>query len=375
MAGACLSTCAELLQARETTEDVVVVCAGQRGDKDQQKWLPGAIFVEVDAEIELWSKDAEGRLQLTYGAGNLLPTAALQAAIEDMGICASSQVYVYTNLKDDISSPIVATRLIWALCYAGVDRVSLVDGGIDEWERCGHEVVHGHAAARSPARDFFTGETRHMSMMQDSTACKDEKRVFPGRPWLLATTEEVESLVTCEDHEVGGIIGDVRSWKEYTGQSHEYTYFNALGRIPGARWAGWGPSTYIGGDFACHGRIRDLSEVQQLWRWWGICPNNAAEHGEVQKDSRSAMHRRIIFHCGSGWRSSFAWFMASLMGWRNVANYDGGWLEWSTCHPRAPSLPKLTGEKALVVEDEPTGEPPLKRVAVDSSEKVFANLN
>lgn len=367
--GAYLSTCAELVQDQQASADVVVVCAGQHKDKDQQKWLPGAIFVEVDAEIELWSKDMEGQLQLTYGAGNLLPAAALQSVIEDMGICVSSRVYVYTNLKDDVSSPIIATRLIWALCYAGVDFVSLVDGGIEEWERCGYEVVHGDAAVRSPARNFFTGEMLHLPMMEGPTARDNEKRVFPGRPWLLATTEEVEGLVACTGREPSGIIGDVRSWKEYTGQSHEYTYFDTLGRIPGARWAHWGPSTYTGGDFACHGRIRDLSEVQQLWRSCGICPIHA------DNDSISAAQQRIIFHCGSGWRSSFAWFMASLMGWQNVANYDGGWLEWSTCHPRAQSLPKLTGEKALLGDEEPTGELPSKGVGAHSSEKLFSNLD
>lgn len=35
-------------------------------------------------------------------------------------------------------------------------------------------------------------------------------------------------------------LGDVRSWDEYIGVSHDYTYFDALGRIPGAQWLEWG---------------------------------------------------------------------------------------------------------------------------------------
>ena len=30
---------------------------------------------------------------------------------------------------------------------------------------------------------------------------------------------------------------------------HDYGYELPRGRIPGARWAGWGPSTFVGGDY------------------------------------------------------------------------------------------------------------------------------
>jgi 3-mercaptopyruvate sulfurtransferase SseA len=35
-------------------------------------------------------------------------------------------------------------------------------------------------------------------------------------------------------------LGDVRSWDEYVGSRHDYTYFDALGRIPGSKWVEWG---------------------------------------------------------------------------------------------------------------------------------------
>ena len=46
----------------------------------------------------------------------------------------------------------------------------------------------------------------------------------------------------CSDQDEGSLLqlGDVRSWDEYIGVSHDYTYFDALGRIPGAQWLEWG---------------------------------------------------------------------------------------------------------------------------------------
>lgn len=130
------------------------------------------------------------------------------------------------------------------------------------------------------------------------------------------------------------MLGDVRSWEEFTGLRHSYTYFDSLGRIPTARWARWGDSTYDGGDL-WGGEGQQLIDLQKVERVW-------AENGIL----RPQEGRALIFYCGSGWRSSWAWLMASLMGWENVKNYDGGFLEWSTTHSRIDSHEILKGEPA-----------------------------
>ena len=40
--------------------------------------------------------------------------------------------------------------------------------------------------------------------------------------------------------------------------------------------------------------------------------------------------KRVAFYCGTGWRASETWFYAHLMGWEDIAVYDGGWYEWSS---------------------------------------------
>ena len=545
--GARLCTCGELRRAQESGEDPVIVCVGQGPPKPRLAYIPGAIYVDT-AAIEVWVHDAKGQVDLRYGTGNLLPDAELRRMLEAHGLTADTRAHVYTVDFKHGSDPITATRLIWALCYAGVAEACLIDGGIAEWTALGFPVAD---TPRVPApRDFFHGDRGRDRSSQDGQDDDDDDDndggsgggedraaagVFPGRPWLLASAEEVEAALpppppspppsppslappAAEEvaaaagaksgksgsvpppaatnaarrrqrrlrtrqqqqhqhqhrhqHRRAAIISDVRSWNEFTGVSHDYSYFDALGRIPGARWAHWGPSTYVGGDFlegrikpdegeggggggacgsggGCGGekgdrtgvriapsppplpaavasralapaptalagatetsattsspqapscRIRPLEQIREIWAEWGISPALATTEQQQQQqqqqqqatagpgsdkdlqsfagggddaemetdaetssattatdDSESgggddvdvhdagARDGRVIFYCGSGWRSSFAWFLATLLGWHNAANYDGGWLEWSTCHPRAAELPKARG--------------------------------
>ena len=114
--------------------------------------------------------------------------------------------------------------------------------------------------------------------------------------------------------------------REFVGGGHDYPFAMPCGRIPGARWAHWGPSTYVGGDFASlsTGELKPLQAVRNLWAEWGVYVDEP---------------RRLIFYCGSGWRSALAWCLARLMGHDDAANYDGGMLEWSMCHPAAATHP------------------------------------
>ena len=330
-----------------------IVCAG--GGAPAPAFIPGSIYVDVK-KLETGVYDDDGRVVLGPNSGNLLPPDALRRAVETMGITAATEVYVYAREYPDASAssdPIAATRLIWALAHCGVRRVFLVDGGATEWARLGYELVD-RAEARPPRCDFFGG------------GGGGDGGAFPGRPDLVATTAQVERVVGValgkrkgwhgeskgegkgdrEEEEEGaeevmhrtipdGILADVRSRDEFVGKRHDYDYFDTLGRIPGARWAHWGPSTYVGGDFVdARGCLRPMREIEELWRRSGITQAAAEQPAG------------IIFYCGSGWRSSFAWFLATLIFGPEgkVANYDGGWLEWSTCHERAGKLPRVTGE-------------------------------
>ncbi|HAH57011.1 MAG TPA: thiosulfate sulfurtransferase, partial [Bacteroidales bacterium] len=64
--------------------------------------------------------------------------------------------------------------------------------------------------------------------------------------------------------------------------------------------------------------MREYHETQAFWNAAGITPD-----------------KRLAFYCGTGWRGSEAFFNAWLMGYPDVAVFDGGWFEWSN-HPENP---------------------------------------
>ena len=205
------------------------------------------------------------------------------------------------------------------------------------------------------------------------------------------------SGVDCDDrrhstqavpHSTHPQLADVRSHQEYRGGAHDYAFAMPRGRLPHACWAHWGPSTYVGGDFFAHdatGAMRPLEEIAALWRARGIEVHNSVSSSsslsspsdysspssslvsavapvpsdvrdgsgvasaelplEINARSRqpeqssttpaASQERRLIFYCGSGWRSAVAWCVAQLLGHRNCANYDGGVLECSMLCPNA----------------------------------------
>ena len=66
-------------------------------------------------------------------------------------------------------------------------------------------------------------------------------------------------------------------------------------------------SRYLDAD----GRFRPLAELAASW---------------PMAQLRAAP--RVVFHCGTGWRSSIACVVAHLLGLGNVANLDGGLHAW-----------------------------------------------
>ena len=76
---------------------------------------------------------------------------------------------------------------------------------------------------------------------------------------------------------------------------------------------GDGPSTYVGGE---------LFNTEQPGATMMALPSVAAQWRRQGIDG--AAGQRVVLYCGSGWRSAYAWLMGRLMGWRNVASYDGG---------------------------------------------------
>ncbi|HEY6794742.1 MAG TPA: sulfurtransferase [Kineosporiaceae bacterium] len=101
--------------------------------------LPGAVFVDLDAELAAPPSAAAGR--------HPLPDAAdLQAAARRWGVRGGSVVVAY-----DDAGGLAAARAWWLLRWGGFPHVRLLDGGLGGWRRAGLPLEAGEVTP--PAGD------------------------------------------------------------------------------------------------------------------------------------------------------------------------------------------------------------------------------
>ncbi len=255
--------------------------------------IPGAIHFNTD------------ELETGFPRWRLREAAELQQAIGQAGITPDTTVIVYG------AKLIAAARVWWALKYAGVADVRLLDGGLEAWVRAGYPV---EKVTRLPQPVEFSA---------------------PVVSNLLATTAYVRQ------HYQGGQVwmADVRSDAEFTGRTSGYQSLQAKGRIPFAVPVGDGDDSaylYLQRD----GHLRPPAEILAHWQQQGLVP--AKEGGRFG--------REVIFYCGGGWRSSVAFFYAWLLGFENIRNYSDGWSGWSqqlSGHPVESGVPVIP-EKGIM---------------------------
>lgn len=215
---------------------------------------------------------------------NLYPDKYLFPAFADMGIDLDTLVVVYGK---DMTG---AARLAWALLYAGVKDVRLLDGGLESWKKAGYEATTA-ASPRAPVASFGTAKALHPEYRVD-----------------IAFVREVVN-----GKHPDAVIADIRTRGEYEGATAPYSYIPTKGRIKGALWgqAGDGPwsmEAYVNDD----GTLKAPEAIEAMWATRGI-----------------AADREVSFYCGTAWRSSLAFLYAYRLGWPRIANFDSSWYEWS----------------------------------------------
>jgi len=221
----------------------------------------------------------------------------LRETLQKMGIRHNTTVVVYGRFSapvyDEEKFPgksaghLGAMRSAAILLYAGVEDVRILNGGITSWETAGFELSKEEAEPR-PVQSFGTE--------------------IPGRPELMIDTHEAKQLLS-NNH---GELVSIRSWPEFTGEYSGYHYIEKKGRIPGAVFGNCGSDAYHMENYRNFDHtMREYREVTEKWKEAGITPD-----------------KKLAFYCGTGWRGSEAFWNAYLMGWPDIAVYDGGWYEW-----------------------------------------------
>jgi thiosulfate/3-mercaptopyruvate sulfurtransferase len=115
--------------------NLVLLHVGQKAEYDAEH-IPGARF----AEMHDVAGAPSGGLTL-----EMPPADVLREHLAALGISDDSHIVVYYG-KDWVSP---TTRIIFTLDYAGLDRVSLLDGGMGAWVKDGHDVTTDVPPART----------------------------------------------------------------------------------------------------------------------------------------------------------------------------------------------------------------------------------
>ncbi|MEW6078332.1 MAG: rhodanese-like domain-containing protein [Thermodesulfobacteriota bacterium] len=255
--------------------------------------IPGAVFLDTySVETGPTSEYGDGYADPSHSYVKSLPV--LQDFFAGMGITKDKTVVVYAD--DDISM-MTAGRIAWALLYAGVADVRILNGSYKAWTEAGYPVETG-PTSWTPVVSF--GESS-------------------GRPEFLATTEDVRNVINGTDTD--SVVVDDREWTEFTGQSNSYYWwFEEYGRIPTAKWIG----DWVDVVSEDHQSFISFKDAENNWTRDGFTPD-----------------KKMYFYCGGGARSAMYTFYAYMMGWP-AANYEGGWYLWSTddSNPRETGIPE-----------------------------------
>jgi thiosulfate/3-mercaptopyruvate sulfurtransferase len=198
------------------------------------------------------------------------PPEKMTSVLGGMGIGDDTLVIVYDNHP----ASQFATRLWWALCYYGHEKVRVLNGGIKKW----------------------TAEGRPLTTdVPDIPPASFTPKVNPD---LRATAEEVLEHLNDPDTK----IIDARDEGQYTGAIRRGP---RGGHIPGAIHL---PREAF---FAPDGTFRNEQEISGIIKEAGIDPG-----------------QRNVAYCNGGVAATSVLFALSMLGYPSLINYDGSWNEW-----------------------------------------------
>lgn len=243
----------------------------------QDSHIPGSEFVDVATDLS--GTDAEYRFELP-GAERFAD------AVERVGVSDDSRVVLY-----DRTNNMWATRVWWLLRTYGFENAGVLNGGWTGWTAEDRPVS---SSVLETPRGSFTPEFR-------PELVADKKEV------LAAIDDGATCLLNARrprDHAGTGLIKDARP-----------------GHIPSSvNVPAIGDDSLVDPTTA---RYRSREELRHRFAAAGIDEDD-----------------RIVAYCGGAIAATSAAFALELLGFENVAVYDGSIAEWS----RDPTLPMVTAD-------------------------------
>jgi len=237
---------------------------------------PDLRLVEISTEYEEGHVPGAIKLDpredfLDAGTRTIPSADRLEKILGERGITPDSTVVLYSNGYNEF-----AAFVYWTLKYYRHRDVRLLNGG-----------------------KYYWTENNYPTTKSTPTVTPVEYETQPPNDHIRAYRQDVQSALS-EDVS----IIDVRSPEEYCGEADAPA--RASGHIPRTVNIEWESVVRECGRF----------EHQQ------VLERPFAEAGITEDDE-------ILVYCNVGERSALVWFaLSELLGYPNVANYDGSWSEW-----------------------------------------------
>lgn len=224
--------------------------------------------------LNIWRSDIEDT-SYEYG-GMKASKQQLEILFSNLGITNSDTLLLY-----DDKGLCEAARFWWVLQSYGFTNIKMLNGGITTWTNNGNSLTTEIPDLAKSNFVFQNNETDKLSI--------NMKQV------LLASNTKA-------------IIIDTRTPNEFMGKTIKNGAFKA-GRIPNSVLIDWTNAI----DYDNTNRLKSKKELEALYSNLKVSKNDS-----------------IIVYCHSGVRSAHtAFVLTEILGYKNVFNYDGSWIEWS----------------------------------------------
>ncbi|OAT16904.1 thiosulfate sulfurtransferase [Buttiauxella noackiae ATCC 51607] len=223
--------------------------------------LPGAVFFDIEALSDH-----------TSPLPHMMPRAeAFAVAMRELGISSDKHLVVY-----DEGNLFSAPRAWWMLRTFGVENVSILAGGLTDWQR------------------------EELPLQQGDVQLPEGEFAVNFDPMVIKRLTDV-LLVS---HEGTAQIVDARPAPRFKAQVDEPRPGLRRGHIPGAVNVPWG-------DLVENGQLKTTDELSEIFTRQGV-----------------SFDKPIIASCGSGVTAAVVVLALTTLGVNGVSLYDGSWSEW-----------------------------------------------